>query len=174
MVEPAAENVAPYLLYWWFDHLCKFWYIYCFTFSNITAVPSMSHQCTIWQKNHLTLANMASFCDFYLKWSKTAQIRNEGGPFFGTHPVKKEAQKSSPNIRGSSQINTQSWKMTQFRIYIGSECKNWFQLPNRAKCDNWPRRCDRRRGLHQTLHCFERRSHQFAFVAGKLHYWMEM
>ena len=79
MVESTPENLAPYLLYWWFNHLCKFWNISSFTFPNIIPEPSMSQQCTTWQKNHLNLANMAYFHHFCLKQSKTAQILMKGG-----------------------------------------------------------------------------------------------
>ena len=86
MVESTPENLAPYLLYWWIVHLCKFWNIFSFTFSDITPEPSMLQQCTRWQKNHLNLANMAYFHHFCLKQSKTAQIPYERGAIIYESP----------------------------------------------------------------------------------------
>ena len=58
---------------WWLGQFCKFLKYQLFTFSNIIPEPSMSQQCTIWQMDHLYLANVALFHHFYPKWSKTAQ-----------------------------------------------------------------------------------------------------
>ena len=51
----------------------------------------MSQQCTIWQKNHLNLANIASSHHVCLKVSKTAQMLYErgGDDFFPTLYIKK-------------------------------------------------------------------------------------
>ena len=86
MVESTPENLAPYLLYWWIVHLCKFWNIFSFTFSNIIPEPSTSQQCTTWQKNNLNLTNMAHFHYFCIKQSKTAQILYERGAIIYESP----------------------------------------------------------------------------------------